>query len=447
MRWAPLFAVPERHTLTVTGLNRAELTVFGPRTGIKQDVRLGSDGTFRLRLPKDDYTILGVDDSLAEFDGSSIRTGTRTLLAATGIRTDQDRTVTLDGRRAGKVSARTDHRDATATSTSASLELAPERGGDSYSLTVVAGSKATMYATPTAQAPGVTYAASTTLTGKDSGGAYRYSLRQTHKGGIPADTNPVVHDRQLATVHAAYASQGGKRAAAVRSDLPSSRAELMPFIPTLRTALPSRSTEYYSVAPGLTWSHYLDLFGTTDTGPDGTLPEHDETTAVRRHQAGHTYGIDWNRAPVGPGRPQPRPQRQPRLPGPRAVRRHRHRAAPRLLRLRGDTRGRGVLRWTGHPPNRRPLGHRLHRSQRRRAPLHPDRPHHAHRRLDGSRHSLHDDLGLHLGTAPRLDVLGAAAADRTHRWRRRPQQHSPCRPYLPRPAHCAAPRGGPNGRR
>ncbi|MFI9752928.1 hypothetical protein [Streptomyces collinus] len=101
-------------------------------------------------------------------------------------------------------------------------------------------------------------------------------------------------------MHATYASQGGKRAVAVRSDLPSSKAELMPFIPTLRTALPSRSTEYYSVAPGLTWSHYLDLFGTTDTGPDSTLPEHDETTAVRRYQAGHTYGIDWNRAPVGP---------------------------------------------------------------------------------------------------------------------------------------------------
>ncbi|MET7701081.1 S8 family serine peptidase [Streptomyces sp. NPDC005485] len=302
-----LFAEPERHTLTVTGLNHegkpaagAELTVFGPHTGIRQDIRLGSDGTFRLRLPKDDYNILGIDDSLAKLDGSGTRTGTRTLLAATGIRTDQDRTVTLDGRRAGKVSARTDHRDATAISTSASLELVPAQGGDSYSLTVVAGGKATLYATPTAQAPGVTYAASTTLTGTDPGGAYRYSLRQTHNGGIPADTNPVVHDRQLATVHATYASQGGRRAVAVRSDLPSARSELMPFIPTLHTALPSRSTEYYSVAPGLTWTHYLDLFGTTDNGPDGTVPDHDETTAVRRYQAGHTYGIDWNRAPVGP---------------------------------------------------------------------------------------------------------------------------------------------------
>ncbi|MDX2538175.1 S8 family serine peptidase [Streptomyces scabiei] len=302
-----LFAEPERHTLTVTGLNRegkpaagAPLTVFGPRTGIRQDIRLGSDGTFRLRLPEDDYVILGVDDSLAGFDGSGNRTGTRTLLAATGIRTDQDRDVTLDGRKAGKVSARTDRRDATAISTSATLALAGAKEIDNYSLTAVVGSKATLYATPTAQAPGVTYAAFTTLTGKDAGGAYRYSLRQTHKGGIPADTNPVVHDRQLATVHATYASQGGRRAVAVRSDLPSSTSDLMPFVPTLRTALPSRATEYYSVAPGLTWTHYLDLFGTTDNGPDGSLPEHDETTAVRRYRAGHTYGIDWNRAPVGP---------------------------------------------------------------------------------------------------------------------------------------------------
>lgn len=302
-----LFAEPERHTLTVTGLNRegkpaagAALTIVGPRTGIQQDIRLGSDGTFRLRLPEDDYTVLGIDDSLAELDGSGTRTGTRTLLAATGIRTDQDRTVTLDGRKAGKVSARVDHRDTTAISTSATLALPGGQANDSYSLTAVVGSKATLYATPTAQAPGVRYAASTTLTGKDSGGAYRYSLRQTHKGGIPADTNPVVHDRQLATVHARYASQGGKRVTAVRSDQPTNETELMPFIPTLHTALPSRVTEYYSVAPGLTWTHYLDLFGTTDNRPDGTLPDHDETTAVRRYQAGRTYTVDWNRAPVGP---------------------------------------------------------------------------------------------------------------------------------------------------
>ncbi|MER5806332.1 S8 family serine peptidase [Streptomyces mirabilis] len=302
-----LFAEPERHTLTVTGLNRegkpaagALLAVFGPHTAIQQDIRLGPDGTFRLRLPEDDYDILGVDDSLAKTDGSGNSTGTRTLLAATGIRTDQDRTVTLDGRRAGKVGARTDHPDATATSTSATVALDPAQAGDSYSLTVVAGGKATLYATPTAQAPGVTYAASTTLTGTDAGGAYRYSLRQTHNGGIPAGTDPVVSDRQLATVHASYAAQGGKRVTAVRSDMPSAKEELMPFIPTLHTDLPSRVTEYYSVASGLTWTHYLDLFGTTANRPDGTLPDHDETTTVRRYQAGHTYGIDWNQAPVGP---------------------------------------------------------------------------------------------------------------------------------------------------
>ncbi|MEU6223268.1 S8 family serine peptidase [Streptomyces sp. NPDC047042] len=302
-----LFAEPERHTLTVTGLNRAgkpaagaTLTVVGPHTGIQQDIRLGSDGTSRLRLPKDDYTVLGIDDSLAEFDGSGTRTGTRTLLAATGIRTDRDRTVTLDGRKAGKVSARVDHRGATAISTSASLALPGAEADDGYSLTAVVGSRATLYATPTAQAPGVRYAASTTLTGKDSRGAYRYSLRQSHNGGIPADTDPVVHDRQLATVHARYASQGGRRVAAVRSDQPTNDVELMPFVPTLHTALPSRVTEYYSVAPGLTWTHYLDLFGTTDNRPDGTLPDHDETTATRRYQAGRTYTVDWNRAPVGP---------------------------------------------------------------------------------------------------------------------------------------------------
>ncbi|MFM9588610.1 S8 family serine peptidase [Streptomyces scabiei] len=302
-----LFAEPERHTLTITGLNRegepavgAPLTILGPHTGIRQDIRLGGDGTFRLRLPKDDYSIVGIDDSLAGADGSGNRTGVRALLAATGISIDQDRTVTLDGRRAGKVSARIDHRDATAISTSASLALAGGKAIDDYALTVVVGSKATLYATPTAQAPGVRYAASTTLTGKDARGAYRYSLRQTHKGGIPADTDPVVHDRQLATVQARYASQGGKRAVAVRSDLPTNEAESMPFIPTLRTALPSRVTEYYSVAPGLTWTHQLDLFGTTDTRPDGSLPDHEETTAVRRYRAGHTYTVDWNRAPVGP---------------------------------------------------------------------------------------------------------------------------------------------------
>ncbi|WP_051865933.1 S8 family serine peptidase [Streptomyces griseus] len=302
-----LFAEPKRHTLTITGLNRdgkpaagTLLTVFGPRTGIQQAIRLGSDGTFRLRLPVDDYDILGVDDSLATPGSLGTTTGTRTLFAATGIRTDQDRAVTLDGRRANKVGARIDRPDATAISTSATVALDPVRGTDSYSLTVVAGRKATLYAIPTAPATGhrVAYAASTTLTGTDARGAYRYSLRTTHNGGVPTGTNPVVHDRELAGVHATYASQGGRRAVAVRSDIPSTGEELMPFIPDLRTALPSRVTEYYS--PGSGWTHYLDIFGTTENRPDGSLPDHEETSAVRRYQAGHTYRIDWNRAPVGP---------------------------------------------------------------------------------------------------------------------------------------------------
>ncbi|MDQ0596214.1 hypothetical protein QF037_000559 [Streptomyces canus] len=302
-----LFAEPARHTLTITGLNHEGrpaagtlLTVFGPRTGIQQEVKLGPDGTVRLRLPEDDYDIVGLDDSLAKTDSSGTTTGPRTLLTATGVRTDQDRSVTLDGRTAGKVGARTDHRDATAISTTATVELDPVRGDGVYALTVVAGRKATLYATPTAQATGhrVTYAASTTLTGADAGHAYRYSLRTSHNGGVPAGTYPVVHNRQLATVHATYASQGGRRAVAVRSDEPSTSDYQMPFIPTLRTTLPSRVTEYYS--PGLTWTHTLDLFGSTQSLPDGSLPDHDTTTAVRRYQAGHTYRTDWNRAPVGP---------------------------------------------------------------------------------------------------------------------------------------------------
>ncbi|MDQ1017566.1 S8 family serine peptidase [Streptomyces afghaniensis] len=302
-----LFAEPARHTLTITGLNHEGrpaagtlLTVFGPHTGIQQEIKLGPDGTFRLRLPEDDYDIVGIDDSLAKTDGSGTTTGTRTLLTATGVRTDQDRSVILDGSKAGKVGARTDHRDATAISTSAGVELDPARGDQNYALTAVVGRKATLYATPTAQAIGhrVTFAASTTLTGTDAGHAYRYSLRTSHHGGVPAGTDPVVHDRQLATVHATYASQGGRRAVAVRADVPSTDESQAPFIPTLRTTLPSRVTEYYS--PGLTWTHTLDLFGTTQSLPDGSLPDHDTTTSVRRYQAGHTYRTDWNRAPVGP---------------------------------------------------------------------------------------------------------------------------------------------------
>jgi subtilisin family serine protease len=302
-----LFAEPARHTLTITGLNHEGrpaagtlLTVFGPHTGIQQEVKLGPDGTFRLRLPEDDYDIVGIDDSLATTDSSGNTTGTRTLLTTTGVRTDQDRTVVLDGREAGKVGARTDRRDATAVSTSATVELDPARGDQTYALTAVVGRKATLYATPTAPAIGhrVTFAASTTLTGGNAGHSYRYSLRTSHRGGVPVGTDPVVHDRRLATVHATYASQGGRRAVAVRSDVPSTDEYLAPFIPTLRTTLPSRVTEYYS--PGLTWTHTLDLFGTTQSLPDGSLPDHDTTTAVRRYRPGHTYRIDWNRAPVGP---------------------------------------------------------------------------------------------------------------------------------------------------
>ncbi|MEU1001402.1 S8 family serine peptidase [Streptomyces tibetensis] len=302
-----LFAEPARHTLTITGLNHegdpaagALLTVFGPHTGIQQEVKLGPDGTFRLRLPEDDYDIVGIDDSLATSGRSGNTTGTRTLLTAIGVHTDQDRTVLLDGREAGKVGARTDHRNATALSTSATVELDPARGDQNYALTAVVGRKATLYATPTAQATGhrVTFATSTTLTGTDASHAYRYSLRTSHHGGVPAGTDPVVHNRQLATVHATYASQGGRRAVAVRSDVPSTNEYQAPFIPTLRTTLPSRVTEYYS--PGLTWTHTLDLFGTTRSLPDGALPDHDTTTAVRRYRPGRTYRTDWNRAPVGP---------------------------------------------------------------------------------------------------------------------------------------------------
>jgi subtilisin family serine protease len=305
-----LFAEPVRHWLTVTGLNRegkpaagTPLTIFGPRTGIQQDIRLGRDGTFRLRLPQDDYNIVGVDDSLAHSSPNGT-TGTRTLLAATGVRTDQDRTITFDGRKADKVGARTDHRDATTISTSATVQLNTAKGDDtdSYTLTVVAGRNATLYATPTAQATGhrVTYAAFTTLTGTDAGHSYRYSLRTAHNGGVPTDTDPVVHDSELATVHTTYTSQGGRHAVALRTDMPSAEDQLPTFAPELRATLPGRVTEYYSATPGLTWTHTLDLFGTTKRMPDGSLPDHDTTTEVRRYQTGHTYRTDWNRAPVGP---------------------------------------------------------------------------------------------------------------------------------------------------
>ncbi|KOU66922.1 hypothetical protein ADK57_18235 [Streptomyces sp. MMG1533] len=303
-----LFAEPARHTLAISGLNRegkpaagALLTVFGPHTGIQQDVRLGPDGTSRLRLPEDDYDIVGVDDSLAT-SSSTGTTGTRTLLAATGVRTDQDRTVLLDGRTAGRVGARTDHRDATALSTTASVELVPTNGDTdaTYDLIAVAGSKATLYATPTARATGhrVTYAAATTLTGKAAGHPYRYSLRTAHSGGVPADTEPVVHNRDLATVQSAYASQGGRHPVAIRNDVPSAKDGLLTYAPDVRTALPSRVTEYYS--PGLSWTHTLDLFGTTQSRPDGSAPDHEEITAPRTYRAGRTYRVDWNRAPVGP---------------------------------------------------------------------------------------------------------------------------------------------------
>ncbi|MCD9876471.1 hypothetical protein [Streptomyces guryensis] len=37
---------------------------------------------------------------------------------------------------------------------------------------------------------------------------------------------------------------------------------------------------------------------TTQNRSDGSLPDHEETTAVRRHRAGHTYRIAWTLAPV-----------------------------------------------------------------------------------------------------------------------------------------------------
>lgn len=284
-----LFAEPERHTLTIRGVNRAgepaagaTLQVFGPRTGIRQDIRLGADGTFRLRLPDDTYDVVGVDDSLAP--------GTRTLLAASGVRTDRDRSLLLDARTAGKVGARVDRKGVTALSTSATVRLTPAKGDDTYQVTVVAGPKTTLYATPTG--PGPSYTAATTLTGP----GHRYSLRTPVSDGVPRDTEPVVHDRQLGTVRAAYTAQGGRRAVAIRIDQPA--GDLYTFSPQLPVTLGSVITEHYS--PGLSWTHTLDLYETTKSLPDGSLPDHETSTEVRAYQAGRAYRTDWNRAPVGP---------------------------------------------------------------------------------------------------------------------------------------------------
>lgn len=278
------------------------------------------------------------------------------------------------------------------------------------------------------RSPDDAYAASTTLTGKDARGAYRYSLRTTHNGAIPTGTNPVVHDRQLAAVQATYASQGCRRAVAVRSDVPSTREELMPFVPDLRTALPSRVTEHYS--PGSGWTHYLDIFGTTQNRPDGSLPDHEETSATRRYRARHTYRIDWNRAPVRPAVYSAKRTGSDLVldltPYAATGAGQQLDDSPEIDALTGEA----VLSSGGRVID--PADIAL-TARHRSAPVHPHRPHRPHGGLNGSRHPLLGDLGVHLGAAPRLGVLDAATAHRARRRHRRPHQCRSRRPRLPPP--------------
>ncbi|HSV66150.1 MAG TPA: S8 family serine peptidase [Mycobacteriales bacterium] len=298
---------PESYNLTVrlasrTGhLNSGLASAVNTQTGQAYGLRpftadpAGRTGTAVVRLPKGSYDVNAIE--LDDDPANPARPLAVTLMSRPGLAVGRDTVVTLDATDARPVTTVVDRRDAALQFGELGLVSGNPAGDRTNTLSWLAGPGQRLFAAATRPVTDHTYAFfyRATLAAGTPGadpGAYVYHLAFLERGHIPVPIF-VAHDRDLATVNAAYYTQGVP-SQALRIDIsriafPGAGSGVYQQYPH---TLPSRRTELYTANPDVTWAHVLAIIA-----PDGS--DNEINWSVRSYQPGR-YSADWNRAPLGP---------------------------------------------------------------------------------------------------------------------------------------------------
>ncbi len=252
-------------------------------------------GKATMRLPKGAYA---VHSATLTSDPAAPGVANADVAVATVPSLTVDRpgiAVTFDARRARKVSAQVDARDAKPVNATVAMQYtAVDEGGDvPTNISVGVGPDNDLYATPTRTARGFTFGYETILTARDN----LYFVAIPVAGRVPADPRFRLRNRDLHRTDARYHSLGVPAAIADRVEfgryMPEQNASFGTILPT---PLPSRRTEFHSVTGS--WSGTI-LQQYLPSGPK-LLFEGQVDEAQTVYQAGRSRVQHWNNGVSGP---------------------------------------------------------------------------------------------------------------------------------------------------
>ncbi len=123
---------------------------------------------------------------------------------------------------------------------------------------------------------------------------YRYELALPSDGGIPAEVDYRVRDRDLGTVRAKYHALVDGGVGYLDYGTRAHGFELGGGLWSTVVPLPVERTEYYSAGP-VTWDMSVRAAPPRESGP-----EHGYHAATKRYRAGEKVSVDWHASVVGP---------------------------------------------------------------------------------------------------------------------------------------------------
>jgi hypothetical protein len=297
---------PESYALTVHDIGRngtfedgfAQLVNAGTGQVVFSDaLHFDADGVASVRVPAGKWDVNMIDIA---FDPDNVdQPYSLTAMSRPNVSLAADATVTLDPAKGKPVSAAVDKADAKQFSAEIGVVSGTETAGGGF-VSWAGMNDTRLFAVPSGTTVtdhinvflfGATMAAAEP--GTDPAG-YVYHLAFWKPGGIPANTRFRVRDRELATVHARYHTQGALTDYSLRTDAAqypligegAGRAQSYPH------TVPSRRTEFYTASPDITWSHVAQVSNQTSLDVENLR-------SFRSYRPG-TYEVGWNRAPIGP---------------------------------------------------------------------------------------------------------------------------------------------------
>lgn len=280
------------------------LNIIGDQGGPDESSLDTVGGQVTVRVPKDTYRLNALISSPAGND----RIADVTMAAAPSLKLTQDTTLTLDARAGHKVSVKTPRKSAVNLYRDFGATIGDGQGSTIASTVYVEDNAVNLYAVPATGGTADNFVSSYNAQAVDSLDADRvvrgpmYNLAYGWPGKVPDRIDFTAQDRDLAKVHATFASKNGKADLVGRILNGYQPIQSFTSAAFTRVHLPGDRTEYYSTGDVFWINQLFRDPGTIDGNPPN--PFGAVWATVTRYPAG-AVEEPWNYAVEGPGFPGP----------------------------------------------------------------------------------------------------------------------------------------------